>query len=141
MHLIVFVPVYVPIYIFNLSNLSKILFFCKQFHSRHLFASELVKFLPLATSCAKFFYRSTLNRSSHRFWKNQNRHGTHIIMRHPYLRIFELANLFVADAPMKKKIKKFSVTTLSEHFEIWVWKPAIAERVKESHIIVVGRNP
>ena len=31
----------------------------------------------------------------------------------------------------EKKIKKFSSPPpLSEHFEIWVWKPAIAERVK-----------
>ena len=36
---------------------------------------------------------------------------------------------FVADAPMKKKIKKFSSTPLSEQFEIWIWKPAIAKRV------------
>ena len=42
-----------------------------------------------------------------------------IIMRHPYLKILDLANLFVADAPMKK-IKKFSFTPLAEHFEIWV---------------------
>ena len=27
------------------------------------------------------------------------------IMRHPYLKILDLANLFVADAPMKKKSK------------------------------------
>ena len=26
-----------------------------------------------------------------------------IILRHPYLKILDLANLFVADAPMKKK--------------------------------------
>ena len=43
-----------------------------------------------------------------------------IIMRHIYLKILDLANLFVADAPMKKKIKKFSSTPLSEHFKIWV---------------------
>ena len=42
-----------------------------------------------------------------------------------YLKILDFANLFVADAPMKKKIKKFSFTPLSEHFEIWVWKPAM----------------
>ena len=30
----------------------------------------------------------------------------------------------------EKKIKKFSFTPLSEHFEIWVWKPAMGERVK-----------
>jgi len=40
-------------------------------------------------------------------------------LRHPYLKILDLANLFVADAPIKK-IKKFSFTPLSEHFETWV---------------------
>ena len=39
-----------------------------------------------------------------------------IIVRHPYLKILDLANLFVADAPKKKKIKKFIFTPLSEHF-------------------------
>ena len=29
-----------------------------------------------------------------------------ILMRHPYLKIHDLANLLVADAPMKKKKKK-----------------------------------
>jgi len=43
-----------------------------------------------------------------------------IIIRHSYLKILDLANLFVADATKKKKIKKFSFTPLSEHFEIWV---------------------
>ena len=38
------------------------------------------------------------------------------------MKILDLANLFVADAPMKKNQE-------SEHFEIWVLKPAIAERV------------
>ena len=38
-----------------------------------------------------------------------------------------LASLFVENAPMKKKIKKFSFTPHSEHFEIWVGKPV--ERV------------
>ena len=38
----------------------------------------------------------------------------------PYLKILDLASLIVADAHMKKKIKKFSFTPLSEHFEIWV---------------------
>ena len=47
----------------------------------------------------------------------------------PYLKILDLANLFVAVAHIKK-IKKFSFTPLSEHFEKWVLKPAIAERVK-----------
>ena len=42
-----------------------------------------------------------------------------IIMRHSYMKILDLANLFVADAHMKKN-KKFSFTPLSEHFEIWV---------------------
>ena len=41
-----------------------------------------------------------------------------IIFRHPYLKILDLASLFVADAPMKK-IKKLRFTPLSEHFEIW----------------------
>ena len=36
-------------------------------------------------------------------------------MRHPNLKILELANLFVADAPRKKN-QKFSFTPLSEHF-------------------------
>ena len=40
-----------------------------------------------------------------------------IIMRNPYLKILHLANLFVADAPMKKKFKQFSFTPLLEHFE------------------------
>ena len=43
-----------------------------------------------------------------------------IIIWHQYLKILDLANLFVADAPMKKKNKKYSFTPLSEHFEIWV---------------------
>ena len=43
----------------------------------------------------------------------------------PYIKILDLANLFVAYAPMKKKIKKFSFTPLLEHCEIWVWKPAM----------------
>ena len=43
---------------------------------------------------------------------------------HPYLKILDPASLFVADALQEKKIKKFSFTPLSEHFEIWVWKPA-----------------
>ena len=30
----------------------------------------------------------------------------------------------------EKKIKKFSFTSLSEHFEIWVWKPNMDARVK-----------
>ena len=51
-------------------------------------------------------------------------------MKHPYLKILDLANLFVANAPMKK-IKKFSSTPLSEHFEVLVRKPAIAERVNK----------
>ena len=34
-----------------------------------------------------------------------------IILRHPYLKILDLANLFVADAPIKTKIQKFSFTT------------------------------
>ena len=36
---------------------------------------------------------------------------------------------FLLQMPIWKKNKKFSFTPLSEHFEIWVWKPAIAERV------------
>ena len=40
-------------------------------------------------------------------------HLLKIILRHPYLKILDLANLFVSDAPMKKKIKKFSFTPLS----------------------------
>ena len=48
-----------------------------------------------------------------------------IIMRDQYLKILDLANLFVADATMKKQIKKLSFTPLSEHFEIWVWKPTM----------------
>ena len=32
----------------------------------------------------------------------------------------DLANLFVANAPMKKKIYKLNFTPLAEHFEIWV---------------------
>ena len=43
-----------------------------------------------------------------------------IILRHPYLKILDLANLFVANAPMKKKPKKLSFTPLLEHLEIWV---------------------
>ena len=50
---------------------------------------------------------------------------------HLYLKILDLANIFVADAPIKKN-KKFSCTPLSEHFEIWVWKPAMSSRVNES---------
>ena len=40
----------------------------------------------------------------------------------------------------KKKIKKFSFTPLSEHFEIWVWKPAMAERVKAIKLHLISRN-
>ena len=36
---------------------------------------------------------------------------------------------FCCGWPDEKKIKKFSFNPLSEHFEIWVWKPAMAERV------------
>ena len=43
-----------------------------------------------------------------------------IILRHPYLKILYLANLFVADAPMKK----------NEHFAIWVWKPPMGKSIK-----------
>ena len=43
-----------------------------------------------------------------------------IFFSQPYLKILDLANLFVSDALMKKKIKQFSFTPLSEHFEIWV---------------------
>ena len=42
-----------------------------------------------------------------------------IIMRHPYLKILDLANLFVADAPMKIKIKKFSFTPSRSTFKYW----------------------
>ena len=34
------------------------------------------------------------------------------ILRHPYLKILDLANLFVADAPMNKKIKKIVLPPL-----------------------------
>ena len=40
-----------------------------------------------------------------------------IILKHPYLKILDLANLFVTDAPMKIKVKKYRFTPLSEHFK------------------------
>ena len=40
---------------------------------------------------------------------------------------------------MKKKIKKFSFTPLSEHFEIWVWKPAMDERVNKNLTIALWK--
>ena len=50
-----------------------------------------------------------------------------------YLRathIFDLTKLFIADAPMKKKNQDFLLYPLSAHFEIWVQKPPMAEKVK-----------
>ena len=40
-----------------------------------------------------------------------------IILKHPYLKILDLANLFVANAPMKKN-QEIYFYPLSEHFEI-----------------------
>ena len=38
---------------------------------------------------------------------------------------------FLLRMPLWKKIKKFSLTPLSEHYgAIWVWKPVMGERVK-----------
>ena len=55
-----------------------------------------------------------------------------IIIRHPYLKILDLANLFIANAPMKNKSRNLVLPPHSEHFKMWVWKPAIAERVKNN---------
>ena len=44
--------------------------------------------------------------------------------------MIDLANLFVADVPLEKKIKKIWSPSPSEHFEISVQKPPMGERVK-----------
>ena len=46
-----------------------------------------------------------------------------------YLKIIDLANLFIADVPMKKNQKIWSPSP-TEHFEISVQKPLMGERVK-----------
>ena len=54
-----------------------------------------------------------------------------ISLGNPHLKILDLSKLFISDAPMKKKFKKFIFTpSHAEHFEIWVRKSPIAERVK-----------
>ena len=45
----------------------------------------------------------------------------------PYLKILDLAKRFVSDAPFKKKLKNYLI---SDHFEMWVWKSPMHERVK-----------
>ena len=47
------------------------------------------------------------------------------------MKIFDLAKLFVADAPLKKKMKKKKFFSLSEHFEKSVQKPPVLGRVKK----------
>ena len=51
-----------------------------------------------------------------------------ISLGNPYLKILDLSKLFIADAPVKKK-STFLFYPLSEHFEIWVQKPPMVERV------------
>ena len=51
-----------------------------------------------------------------------------ISLGNPYLKILDLTKL-IADAPIKK-----SVNLISDHFEIWVQKPPMDERVKKIEI-------
>ena len=50
-------------------------------------------------------------------------------LRNPYLKILDLAKLFVAIYSWKIN-PKFLFYPLSEQFEIWIWKPPMGERVK-----------
>ena len=43
-----------------------------------------------------------------------------ISLRNPYLKILDLAKLFVANAPVKKKNQNFLLYLLSEQFKIWI---------------------
>ena len=52
-----------------------------------------------------------------------------IFLGNSYLKILDLSKLFVADTPIKKS-QQLYFYPLSEHFEIWVRKPPIEERVK-----------
>ena len=58
------------------------------------------------------------------------------------MKMLYLANLFVADAPMKKKNQKIQFYPLSEHFEKQVQKPPVLGRVNTGKQgIIVNSTP
>ena len=65
---------------------------------------------------------------------------TQNIFSNPYLKILDPTKLFIADAPIKKNLKLLFYP-LSEHFEIWVRKPPMAERVNRKSGVYGAAEP